>query len=131
MASDLTLEAYIKCLKEVVQPWIEKVTVESSYNWHQHCASSHTSRKIQSWQLGNFSYHITSNIWLLYSPNCNLLDYYIWGNKTLYNTKDKLKARVMAAFKILNKEPVGKACRKIQSHLETLVEANGNFFKET
>ena len=57
----------------------------------------------------------------------------MWGTveqetkQTLYNTKDELKARTMAAFINLNKETIGKTCRRFQSHLEAVVEANGDF----
>ena len=47
----------------------------------------------------------------------------------LYNTKDKLKAKVMAVFTNLNKETVGKARKRLQSHLEAVVEANDDFFE--
>ena len=46
--------------------------------------------------------------------------------KTLCNTKDELKARIMADFTNLNKENVRKACRKFRSRLEAVVEANNN-----
>ena len=47
-------------------------------------------------------------------------------NKNLCNSKDELKEKIMAAF---IKKTVGKACRRFQSHLEAVVEANGDFFE--
>ena len=54
-----------------------------------------------------------------------------WGwenNKLLYNTKDELKERITAAFTNLNKETIGKACRRFWSHLEAGIKSNDNFF---
>ena len=45
----------------------------------------------------------------------------------LCNTESELKATIIAVFTILNKETTGKACRRFQSRLESMVEANGNF----
>ena len=50
-------------------------------------------------------------------------------NKTLCNTKDGLKARIIATFIYLNKETIGKIFRRFQTYLEAVVEANGNFLK--
>ena len=63
------------------------------------------------------------------------LDYYVWGtveretNKTPCNAKDGLTARMTGAFTNLKKETVRKACRRFQSHLKTMIEANGDFFE--
>ena len=74
-------------------------------------------------------------IWWPNSPDCNFFDYYVSGmiesetNKTLCNTKDELKAKIMSAYTSLNKETVKRACRRFQIHLEAIIEANGNFFE--
>ena len=44
------------------------------------------------------------------------------------NTKDELKAKIIAAFSYLNKT-VGKAWRRFLSRLEVVVEVNWDFFK--
>ena len=65
-----------------------------------------------------------SNIWPLNFPDCNPLDYYVCGmvkqetNKTLCNTKDELKARLIAESTIWNKKAVGKASKRFWSCLE-------------
>ena len=48
---------------------------------------------------------------------------------TLCNTKDELKARI-TTLSNLNKKAVGQACRKFWSHLEVVVEGNGDFFND-
>ena len=75
------------------------------------------------------------NIWLPKPLKGNLLDYSVRNaneqetHKTLSGTKDKLKARITAAFIDLNKESVGKACRRLRSRLEAAVEAKRDFFE--
>ena len=68
-----------------------------------------TNRRTQSWLFDNFCDYITSNIWLHNSLDYDLFDYYVWSTvkkkiKKLCNTKDELKARIMAAFSNLNKD---------------------------
>ena len=113
-------------LEEVVLTWIEKVAAKRQQN----SVLFYTCRRNQPWQWENF---ITPNIWCPNSPNYHLLDYYLCGtveqetNKTLCNTKDELKARIMAAFTNLNKETIIKACWRLVgyfwSRMEVKVEA--------
>ena len=64
----------------------------------------------------------------------NPYDYNVWSavkqetNKILCNTKDELKARISTAFTNLNKT-VQKSFRKFRNRLETVIEANGDFFE--
>ena len=46
------------------------------------------------------------------------------------NTKSELKITITAEFTILNKETVGKVCRRFWSRLEAVVKAYGDFFKQ-
>ena len=50
-------------------------------------------------------------------------------NKTLCNAKNELKTNIIAVFINLNKALAGKACKRFQSCLESVVEANSNFFE--
>ena len=114
------MEDNIKWLVEVVLPWIKGVAAGWPYVRHQDSALYLT----QSWLSENFCNHFTLNIWLPNSTD------YLWyaveweTNKTLFNTKDELKARIMAAFANLN-----KAFKRFQSHLEAMFEDNSNFFE--
>lgn len=131
----LNTDGYIKCLEEVVLPWIKGVAGERPYAWQQDSAPCHTSRRSLAWLSDNFSDHITPDMWPPNSPDCNPLDYYVWGaveretNKTPCKTKDELKARIMATFNNLNKETVQKSCSRFRSRLEAVVEANGDFIE--
>ena len=50
------------------------------------------------------------------------------NNKIPYFTKDELKTSITAAFSNLNKDTIRKVCRRFQSSLEVMVEANDNIF---
>ena len=87
----------------------------------------HRSRRTQSEQSENFRDYITPNIWPPNSSDYNPFDDYVRGpakresDKTPSNTKDKLKARVMAAFNNLNCETVRMACRGFHCLLDTVL----------
>ena len=112
----LKIEIYIKCVEEVVHRWIKWVTARRPYVWQKVSVPCHTSRRTWCWLREYFCNHIISNKPSPNSPDCNPL---VWGavekeaNKTPCNTKDKLKARIMAAFTNSNKEASGKAYKVI------------------
>ena len=97
-----------------------------SYIWQKDSAPCNTSRRIQVWSSKNFCADTTPNICLPNSPDCNLLDYYV-SVAVKSDTKDKLKARIKAAFANLN-NIIGNVCMIFQSQ-EALVEANGDFLE--
>ena len=98
-----TSHAYSKCLDKVVLLSIKRVTTGRLYIWQQDLAqareASLDSQKIPA---------ITSPN----SSDFNQLGYYVWSvvdqetNKTLFNTKDALKARIITTFPNLNKETI-------------------------
>lgn len=47
-------------------------------------------------------------------------------NKTCCSPKDKLKAKIIAALTDLNDETIEKSCRRFRSHLDAVVEADGD-----
>ena len=130
----LNIEAYIKCLGVVLLIWIKKMAAGRSNVWQQDSAPYHTSRRSQSWLSEIFCNPITPNICLTCSADCNPLEYHVWGtierdiNKTLWNTKNELTEKTTADFTNLNKT-VWKTCKRFQSRLEAVLEANGNFFE--
>ena len=130
----LNTEADVKCLEEVLLPWIERLTAwRRPYVWQQDSVPCHTSRK--SWLSENFCNHMTPNTWLPNSLDCNSLGYYVWyvvqqeTNKTPCHTKDELKARITATFINLNKGNIGKVCRRFWSLLEVIVKGSDNIFE--
>ena len=121
----VNIEAYIKCLKKIVLTWIERMAAERPYIWKQDSVPYHIRKRTQSlWE--NFCDAIIPYICLPNSPDCNLFDVLVVveseTNKSPHNTKDELKARIMAVFTNLSEETVRKTCRRFWSHLEAIVE---------
>ena len=75
----LNTEAFIKWLEEIELPWIERVTTGRPYIWKQASVPCQTSRRTESCLWENLCDYITPNIWPPHSPDCNPLDYYVWG----------------------------------------------------
>ena len=97
----------------------------------QDAAPCHASRGTLAWLPDNSSDHFTPDMWPPNSPDCNPLSYCVWGeverrtNTTPCNTKDELRARIMATLTNINKETVQKSSRRLQSRLEVVVKASG------
>ena len=124
----LNMEAYVKCLEEML-------SARRPHIWQQDSVPCHTSRRTQCWLSKNFCDYITP------TSGCQTLQIVILlivmyvmqlserPKKTLFNTRDELKARIMAAFTNLNRETAGKTCKRFQSCLKAMVEANCDFFE--
>ena len=84
-----------------------------------------TCRRTPCW-LSELSALRSPNVWLHYTPECNLLDYYVCfvGKQ---ETKDELKARLIAVFINLNKKAIRKACSKFPSYQDASSEVHGEF----
>ena len=74
----LNMEAYDKCLEELVLSWMKRMTAEGPYIWQYDSVTCYTIRGTQSWLWQNFYDLITPKIWPLNPQDCNLLDYYVW-----------------------------------------------------
>ena len=71
------LRLNIKCLEEVMLPYIERVAAGRPVRLAVRLCHT-TNRRTLCWLLENFCGHITPNIWLPNSPNCNPFYYYVW-----------------------------------------------------
>lgn len=67
------MEAYIKCLKDVMLFWVKTVTAGRSSTWQQDSAPCY--RKTHSWLSNNFCDHIIPDIWPPISPDYKPIDY--------------------------------------------------------
>ncbi|QQP48997.1 Uncharacterized protein FKW44_009499, partial [Caligus rogercresseyi] len=69
------------------------------------------------------------------SPDCNLLDYYVWGvleresNKRSHINVISLKASIVEAVANMNREHLVNACTKFRSRLEPVIEDDGGWFE--
>ena len=64
------------------------------------------------------------------SPDCNPLDYYVWGvaegdvNKIPHNTKKSLIVKIMEVFANMSREDVALAHNQFRDRLERVIVAN-------
>ena len=135
MASDSTLRPTSSVWRSQYWPRSRGQLLEDPTSGKQDSAACHTSWRTLCWLWENFCDHITPNIWPPYSLNCSPLQYYMWGaiewetHEIRCSSKDEIKAKITAAFVNFNKETVGKTYIRVQSYLEAVVEANGDFFE--
>ncbi len=74
-------------------------------------------------------------LWPPSSPDCNPLDYFVWGiselhvNETPHNTSAALMDKITEVMGNLNRDTVAKACRWFWSRIEAVVAADGDFIE--
>jgi len=128
-------DVYLDLLSNVVKPWMDQVAAGRHYIWQQDGAPAHNSNRTQQWCRDNLPFFWEKEVWPPSSPDCNPLDYFVWGvaerdvNRTSHNTKQALKDRIVEVFNNIPKEDVVRACTRFRSRLEKVVAANGDFFE--
>ncbi|UYV66796.1 hypothetical protein LAZ67_4002874, partial [Cordylochernes scorpioides] len=75
----MNADTYINVLETVVKPWMDMVAAGRKYVFQQDSAPAHKAKKTQSWLTLNAPSHWGPDIWPPNSPDCNPLDYYVWG----------------------------------------------------
>ena len=71
-------------------------------------------------------------VWPPSNPDCNPLDFYVWGvaerdvNQHPHNTEASLITKIMEVFDEMSREVDSHACRRFRSHLEKFIEVNGD-----
>ena len=92
---------------------------------------AHKARTTQAWLFANVLYHWSPDIWPPSLPDCNLLDYFVWGilenevNSRPYNNKEALKAAIRNAMVNMDRNGAAKACSSFGSRLEKVMAADG------
>ncbi|UYV77427.1 hypothetical protein LAZ67_15000994 [Cordylochernes scorpioides] len=131
----MNADTYINVLETVVKPWMDMVAAGRKYVFQQDSAPAHKAKKTQSWLTLNVPSHWGPDIWPLNSPDCNPLDYYVWGvverdvNKAPHTTIQSVKKAVHTVMTQMDKVIVAKACASFRTRLETVVANNGNFIE--
>ncbi|XP_054709168.1 uncharacterized protein LOC129218873 [Uloborus diversus] len=131
----INADGYIHVLETVVKPRVDMVAAGRDYLFQQDSAPAHKSRKTQAWLHSNMPYHWTPDLWPPSSPDCNPLDYYLWGvveekvNAKFHNTKDALRATITVVVLNVDRKEVKHACGRFRSRLERVVAANGGYIE--
>ncbi|UYV75224.1 hypothetical protein LAZ67_12002973 [Cordylochernes scorpioides] len=96
----MNADTYINVLETVVKPWMDMVAAGRKYVFQQDSAPAHKAKKTQSWLTLNVPSHWGPDIRPPNSPDCNPLDYYVWGvverdvNKAPHTTIQSVKKAV-------------------------------------
>lgn len=131
----LKADNYITTLNTVVKPWMDEIADGRKYVFQQDSAPAHKARKTQAWLYENLMYHWSPDLWPPSSPDCNPLDYYLWGvveaevNSKAHLTIKSLQDAVKKVMAHLEREEVKRACSRFRSRLEAVVAANGGHFE--
>ncbi|UYV77188.1 hypothetical protein LAZ67_15000036 [Cordylochernes scorpioides] len=122
----MNADTYINVLETVVKPWMDMVAAGRKYVFQQDSAPAHKAKKTQSWLTLNVPSHWGPDIWPPNSPDCNPLDYYVWGvverdvNKAPHTTIQSVKKAVHTVMTQMDKVIVAKACASFRTRLETV-----------
>ncbi|UYV66605.1 hypothetical protein LAZ67_4002285 [Cordylochernes scorpioides] len=131
----MNADTYINVLETVVKPWMDMVAAGRKYVFQQDSAPAHKAKKTQSWLTLNVPSHWGPDIWPPNSPDCNPLDYYVWGvverdvNKAPHTTIQSVKKAVHTVMTQMDKVIVAKACASFRTRLKTVVANNGNYIE--
>ena len=102
-----------------------------NYVFQQDSAPAYKAKKTQAWLHTNVPFHWSPDLWPPSAPDCNPLDFYVWGvverevNKVRHATLDDVKAAVSRVMGSLDKNTVAKACASFRGRLEAVVAADG------
>jgi hypothetical protein len=122
-------------MEDVVKPWMDQVIAGHCYVFQQDGAPAHNSKRTQEWLKANLPEVWEKEIWPPSSPDCNPLDYFVWGiteiqvNKAPHNTADSVISKIKEVMGNLNRDTVARACKRSRSKLEAVVEADSDFSK--
>ena len=105
------------------------------YVFQQDGAPAHNAVITQTWLANNLPDFWGKDVWPPSSPDCNPLDYYLWGtiersvNRSPHNTVESLKRAIEDTFSNLPRGEMTRACCRFRSRIEAVVEAEGDFIE--
>lgn len=110
---------------------MDEISAGRPYLFQQDSAPAHKAKKTQAWLLENVPHHWSPDLWPPSSPDCNPMDYFVWGvverkvNKALHSTVRSLKTSITEVMTNLNKDSLVSACAAFWNRLEKVIEAEG------
>ena len=126
---------YIGNLKKVKE-WLDETYGDRPYVFQQDEAPSHLSEETQAWLDQNFPQYWPGDMWPPYSPDCNPLDYNIWGYveskacATPHQSVKALQQSVDQAWEeLLTVEHVKKTCSAFPVRIKKMIAAKGKTFE--
>ena len=92
-------------------------------------APTHTFKGTPTWLSQNLPTFWGEEVWPPSSPDCNPLDYYVWGackrniNRSPNNTLDSLMRTIVARFAVMPCAKTTLACSHYRSRIQLFIEA--------
>ncbi len=83
--------------------------------------------------MDNLPFFWEKEIWPPSSPDCNPMDYFVWGvserdvNRSPHKTKQSLINSIKEVFSLIPRDDLKRACSCYQSKLDEVVAAKGDF----
>ncbi len=131
----ISQKVYQEVLENVVKPWIVANYPNGRYVWQQDSAPAHKTAVTQAWCQENFANFWPWAFWPPSSPDCNPLDYAVWGVverqacRSPHCSVADLKAAVEEQWAALSPEFIRKSCTALRPCLETMIAAQGGHFE--
>jgi hypothetical protein len=128
-------EEYLDVMKTVVKPWMDQIAGNRHYVFQQDGAPAHNSKKTQDLLRENLPEVWEKEVWPPSSPDCNPLDYFVWGvtelrvNAKPHSKTEDLIEKIKEVMGSLDRDTVAKACRRFRSRIEAVVAAEGDFIE--
>jgi hypothetical protein len=126
---------YLNVMETVVKPWMDQIAGNRHYIFQQDGAPAHNSKKTQNWLKKNLPEMWEKEVWPPSSPDCNPMDYFVWGvtelrvNKKPHNKTEDLIQKIKEVMGSLDRDTVAKACKRFRSRIEAVVAADGDFIE--
>jgi hypothetical protein len=107
---------------------------------YESCNSLQASRRTEHKIDNEFCKHLKrrcgrQRFWPPSSPDCNPVDYFVWGVTELkvyaapHNKTEDLVKKIKEVMGYLDKHTVAKACRRFRSRIQAVVAADGDFIE--
>ena len=112
-----------------------QATKKGPFIFQQDSAPSHRARTTQNWIRTNFDDFITAEEWPPYSPDCNPLDYSIWGIleakacATAHRSIESLKKSLIRAWDDISEETLRAVVNQFPKRLTASIKADGGHFE--
>ena len=126
---------YIHVMKAHVLPWLKRTYPRNNFVWQQDSAPGHKAQVTQEWLNNNFANFWPWALWPPSSPDCNPLDYAVWGvlqvrvGATPHSSVQNLKAAITREWGLLTPAFITKSCKRFRGRLEAVIAAEGGHFE--
>ena len=132
----ITSKVYIDVLKKHVIPWLKRTYPRGNYVFQQDSAPAHKAKITQKFMDDNFAEYWPCGLWPPSSPDCNPLDYAIWGvmqtkvGATPHRNTTALKSAIRREWAALSAQYIAKSCKRFRARIEAVVKANGGHIEK-